>query len=95
MASNDTTTSNASYTGTSDLITFARKELEADVERHAKATALTSGDFPKESQTGLTLDLSHRKISILPLEVITLIKDSVERYGTKRYRKYDPSQSLD
>jgi hypothetical protein len=62
-----------------DLITFVKNELNADEERQAKASAASAGELPRESQTGSTLDLSHKNINALPVEVIILIKDKVER----------------
>jgi len=62
-----------------ELVTFTRKELDADAERQAKVSAAGLGGL--ESQTGATLDLSHKNIHALPVEVIALIKDKVERCG--------------
>lgn len=63
-----------------ELVAFAKKELDADnEERQAKLQAASVGELPKESQTGATLDLSRKGISALPVEVIELIKDRVER----------------
>jgi hypothetical protein len=61
-----------------ELIAFTRRELDADAERQAQVAA-DGGAL--ESQTGATLDLSHKNIHALPVEVIALIKDKVERYG--------------
>lgn len=60
----------------SELISFVKRELDADEERQAKVTTASPGDLP----TGSTLDLSHKNISALPVEVVILIKDKVERY---------------
>ncbi|KYG49080.1 hypothetical protein M433DRAFT_82746 [Acidomyces richmondensis BFW] len=60
-----------------ELVAYTKKELDADAERQAKVSAAGGGGL--ESQTGATLDLSHKKIYTLPVEVITLIKDKVER----------------
>lgn len=62
-----------------ELVAFVKKELDADEERQAKVSAASAGEVPRESQTGSTLDLSHKNISSLPVEVIILIKDKVER----------------
>lgn len=62
-----------------DLITFTKKELDTETERQAKVTADSNGEVPRESQTGVTLDLSGRNIRELPSELIDLIKDKVER----------------
>jgi len=37
----------------------------------------------------MTLDLSHKNINALPVEVIVLIRDKVERYG----RGYGPAST--
>ena len=63
-----------------DLVAYTKQELNADAERQAKVTAVgVVGDL--QSQTGATLDLSHKNIHALPVEVIALIKDKVERYA--------------
>ncbi|KAF2158603.1 hypothetical protein M409DRAFT_61496 [Zasmidium cellare ATCC 36951] len=62
-----------------ELVAFVKKELDADEERQAKVASAGAGEVPRESQTGSTLDLSHKNISSLPVEVIILIKDKVER----------------
>lgn len=62
-----------------ELVAFVKKELDADEERQAKVASAGAGGVPRESQTGSTLDLSHKNISSLPVEVIILIKDKVER----------------
>lgn len=63
-----------------ELIAFVKNELDADDERQAKVSAASAGELPRESQTGSTLDLSHKNINTLPVEVVLLIKDRVERY---------------
>ena len=65
---------------TADLLTFIKKELDADAERQAKLQASGAGELPHESETGVTLDLTHKNLRALPLEVIAVIKDKVERY---------------
>ena len=65
-----------------ELVTYTKRELDEDAERLAKLPA----DVPKESQTGVTLDLSHKGIRALPVEVIGLIKDRVERHGSYERR---------
>lgn len=60
-----------------ELVAFTKKELDADAERQAKVAAAGAGEL--QSQTGVTLDLSHKNIHALPVEVIALIKDKVER----------------
>ena len=61
------------------LVELVTKELEDEQEREAKAAAVIAGELPKDQQTGSTLDLSHKNISVLPAEVVLLIKDRVER----------------
>lgn len=64
-----------------ELIAHTKKELDADAsEKQAKLLAASVGELPKESQTGATLDLSRQNISALPVELIELIKDRVERF---------------
>ena len=61
-----------------ELVAFTKKELDADAER-ARLQASRAGVLPAESQAGTTLDLSNAKIHALPVEVLDLIKDRVER----------------
>lgn len=63
----------------SDLVAYTKEELDADAERQAKVTAAGIGG-ELQGQTGSTLDLSHKNIHALPVEVIVLIKDKVERW---------------
>ena len=65
-----------------ELVSFTTKELDSDAER-ARLQASSAGVLPAESQAGTTLDLSNAKIHALPVEVLVLIKDRVERcvYG--------------
>ena len=62
-----------------ELVAYTRKELDADTERQAKVAAGEAGEL--QNQTGSTLDLSHKNIHALPVEVIALIKDRVERWA--------------
>lgn len=59
-----------------ELITYVKNELDADEERQAPISATAPGE---QLPTGSTLDLSHKGISALPVDVILLIKDKVER----------------
>ncbi len=61
-----------------DLVAFTKKELDSDAER-ARLQASSADVLPAESQAGTTLDLSNAKIHALPVEVLVLIKDRVER----------------
>ena len=60
-----------------DVVAYTQKELDTDAEAKVSAT----GVGVVESQTGATLDLSHKNLHALPVEVIVLIKDKVERCG--------------
>lgn len=63
-----------------EVTAYVKKELDEDAER-AHAYASNAGVVPHDSATGgVTLDLSHKYIHALPIEVIGLIKDRVERY---------------
>ncbi|CAK4026800.1 Leucine-rich repeat-containing sog2 [Lecanosticta acicola] len=77
MAS-DTSSSTTSKTPMTpnELVRFVKNELDADEERQAPVSATTPGE---QLPTGSTLDLSHKNIGALPAEVISLIKDKVER----------------
>ncbi|KAK0836230.1 RAM signaling network component [Friedmanniomyces endolithicus] len=61
-----------------ELVAYTRHELDTDAERQAKVSA-EGGVGDSQSQTGMTLDLSHKNINALPVEVIVLIRDKVER----------------
>lgn len=61
-----------------EVTAYVRKELDEDAERTHKQ-ASNAGVLPDESGAGVTLDLSHKNIHALPVEVIELIKDKVER----------------
>ena len=82
MATDVVTEVEKSAKNITELLAFIRKELDADAERHAKLQAGGAGELLQDSQTGVTLDLGHKNLRILPLEVISLIKDKVERYDT-------------
>lgn len=64
-----------------ELVAFTKKELDADAEHQAKLQAGGAEEVPRESHAGATLNLSDKNIHALPVEVIGLIKDKVERYG--------------
>lgn len=61
-----------------EVTAYVKKELDEDAER-SQLQASNAGVLPTESATGVTLDLSHKYIHALPVEVIGLIKDKVER----------------
>lgn len=62
-----------------ELVAYCKKELDADAERQAKLQAASAGELPRETQAGATLDLGNKNIHQLPVEVVELIKDKVER----------------
>ncbi|KAK3673747.1 RAM signaling network component [Recurvomyces mirabilis] len=64
-----------------ELVAFTQRQLESDAEQqaHIKAAGLVGGHL--QSQTGSTLNLSHLEIPALPVEVVALIRDRVERYA--------------
>ena len=65
-----------------ELVAYTTKELDADAERQAKLQAAGAVEvLPRESQAGATLDLSNKNLHALPVEVVGLIKDKVERYA--------------
>lgn len=78
MADSENSAARAPMTS-AQLVEFVTKELDDEQEREAKAAALSASELPTDQQTGSTLDLSHRNISVLPAEVVLLIKDRVER----------------
>lgn len=77
MASDTSSVASQPPMTTTELVSFVKDVLEADEEHQAKVSAASPNDLP----TGSTLDLSHKGISTLPVEVVVLIKDKVERYG--------------
>ncbi|KAK3113985.1 RAM signaling network component [Teratosphaeriaceae sp. CCFEE 6253] len=78
MASDAVQQSTAPAMTLADLVAYTKKELDTDAERQAKVSAVgAAGDLL--GQTGATLDLSHKNIHALPVEVIVLIRDKVER----------------
>nr|POE52091.1 leucine-rich repeat-containing protein sog2 [Quercus suber] len=79
MAAELRTTGDRPAMSTVELVQFVKQELKQDDERQARVTASSAEALPPESQTGATLDLSHKNISTLPIEIIALMKDKVER----------------
>ena len=71
----------------SELVAFTKNELDADVERHAQLQATHPGELPRESHTGVTLDLSYKGVNALPVEVISLIRDKVERCAIEALKR--------
>lgn len=62
-----------------DVVAYVRKELDIDDEHLARVITANSADLPRDAHSGVTLDLSHKNIRELPVDVIALIKDKVER----------------
>lgn len=60
----------------SEVIAYVKQELEADEARQAQ---ISTTELPRESQTGCTVDLSFKGISTLPVDIVLLIKEKVER----------------
>lgn len=65
-----------------ELIAFTKKELDADAERQAQLQAASAGELPRATHADVTLDLGKKGIRALPVEIIELIKDNVERYNS-------------
>ncbi|KAM0715280.1 hypothetical protein Q7P37_008778 [Cladosporium fusiforme] len=64
---------------TAEVVAYVRKELDIDDEHLARVITANSADLPRDAHSGVTLDLSHKNIRELPVEVVALIKDKVER----------------
>lgn len=62
-----------------EIVAFVRKELDGDEEHLARVISSNNGELPHDAHSGVTLDLSHKNIHELPVEVVALIKDRVER----------------
>lgn len=78
MASPPALASEKSMMEVSELVEFTKKELAADGEREAQELVAGNGES-LSSQTGVTLDISHKSLRTLPVEVIELIRNRVER----------------
>jgi len=71
------------------LVTNALKEArEKNREAELRGRGNNSPDLGAQQQfyqrSGVTIDLSHQKISNIPLEVIELIKDEIERSENRK-----------
>ena len=64
---------------TAEMVAYVRKELDIDQEHLARVISNNNGELPHDAHSGVTLDLSHKNIHELPVEVVALIKDRVER----------------
>lgn len=63
-----------------ELIGIARKAIDnAHNEIRSTADSGLGVDTQQQPQPGVTVDLCHKKIIILPEEVIDIIKDEIER----------------
>lgn len=69
-----------------EVLAYIKHEFQKDAD-DAQRQAADAGLLPTDSATGMTLDLSHKNIRALPVEVIGLIKDKVERYGCENKRR--------
>lgn len=63
----------------SEIVAYVRKELDGDEQHLARVISSNNGELPHDAHSGVTLDLSHKNIHELPVEVVALIKDRVER----------------
>ncbi|KAK4610501.1 Leucine-rich repeat-containing protein sog2 [Fulvia fulva] len=82
MASDNSSQSSRPPMTVLELIAFVKKELDTDEERQAKIALAGdggSGVVPEKAHSGHTLDLSHKNIEALPVAVVALIKERVER----------------
>ena len=78
-ASLTTSSENKPPMTTAEVVAYVRKELDVDDEHLARVITASSVDLPRDAHSGVTLDLSHKNIKELPVEVVALIKDKVER----------------
>ena len=62
-----------------EVIAYVKQELEADDGYQAQISSVSASGLPHESKAGSTLDLTFKGIKTLPVEVVLLIKDRVER----------------
>ncbi|QIW98235.1 hypothetical protein AMS68_003753 [Peltaster fructicola] len=76
MASDSLPTAHNDKMTTEALLAFTQRELDTEAERNAQVAAEGSGEV---LQSGATLDYSKKNINELPVEVILLFKDKVER----------------
>lgn len=77
MASDALPTAQTGKMSITELIAFTQQELDTEAERQAQIVAESTGEV---LQSGVTLDYSKKDIHELPVEVILLFKDKVERY---------------
>lgn len=79
MAPEDIAPPERPVTAITDLVAYTKQQLEEHAKDQAKLQAASAGELPSESQGGATLDFSNRSLKTLPLDVILLIKERVER----------------
>ncbi|KAF2719509.1 hypothetical protein K431DRAFT_110078 [Polychaeton citri CBS 116435] len=60
-----------------ELVEYAKQELVEDARRQAGAQTVNNSDLTP--QTSATLDISHLRLTALPVEVIQIIRHKVER----------------
>lgn len=80
----DASTSNSSLSASQPLsanqvLALAKEAMRAAHENEAKAAAASG--VSNTLKSGLTVDLSRKKIVKLPEEIVDIIKDELERYG--------------
>lgn len=73
-----------------EVVAYVRKELDINEEHLARVISSNNGELPHDAHSGVTLDLSHKNIHELPVEVVALIKDRVERLALS----HNPSIAL-
>jgi hypothetical protein len=64
---------------TAEVVAYVRKELDVDDEHLARVITSSSVDLPRDAHSGVTLDLSHKNIKELPVEVSCSIAQSTNR----------------
>lgn len=62
---------------TAQIVKETKKLLEIEEAHNLQSAG--DGELPRESETGYTIDLSGKGVPKLPVEVIELIRDKVER----------------
>ena len=65
----------------SEVVALAREAMRNALEENQTKAAETSG-VSNELKPGVTIDLSHKNIQKFPEEVVDIIKNELERYGS-------------
>lgn len=63
------------------LVEYTKSLLDAEDQQHAQVAEAANGQVSHGLSPGATVDLSKRSMHELPVEVIELMRDRVERYG--------------